>query len=150
MKTIDTRDLYERKEELETLQRSLEIAKEELEGHQSKKPEDQKELEEWQEELEDLEYQLSSMQDDFGDDEKEELEELEELESAISDFKHGETMVKVDNFEEYARQLADDCGMVDHNASWPMNCIDWEKAASELEQDYQTVTYQGTDYFVRA
>lgn len=38
--------------------------------------------------------------------------------------------------EEFAQDLADQLGSVDKNAVWPMTCIDWEQAASELMYDY--------------
>lgn len=38
--------------------------------------------------------------------------------------------------EDFAREMADQLGSVDKNASWPMNCIDWEFAAKELMYDY--------------
>jgi antirestriction protein len=37
--------------------------------------------------------------------------------------------------EDYAQQLAEDMGVIDENASWPNNCIDWERAARELFMD---------------
>ena len=38
--------------------------------------------------------------------------------------------------DDFAYSLADDIGAIDHTASWPMNCIDWEHAARELMYDY--------------
>jgi hypothetical protein len=38
--------------------------------------------------------------------------------------------------KEFAREKAEDWGMVDDNATWPNNCIDWELAARELMYDY--------------
>ena len=38
--------------------------------------------------------------------------------------------------EDFARSIAADLGAIDKNASWPNNCIDWEKAAKELMYDY--------------
>lgn len=38
--------------------------------------------------------------------------------------------------EKFAQEMADQLGAVDKNASWPMNCIDWEFAAKELMYDY--------------
>jgi hypothetical protein len=35
----------------------------------------------------------------------------------------------------YAQQTAEDCGMVDDAAKWPHNCINWEEAWRQLEQD---------------
>jgi hypothetical protein len=41
-----------------------------------------------------------------------------------------------DSDEKFAQEMADQLGAVDKNASWPMTCIDWEQAASELMYDY--------------
>jgi antirestriction protein len=41
-----------------------------------------------------------------------------------------------DNDEDFARNMADDLGVIDKNPSWPYTCIDWEQAASELMYDY--------------
>jgi len=38
--------------------------------------------------------------------------------------------------EDFAREMADNTGAIDNNASWPNNCIDWEQASSELMHDY--------------
>jgi len=40
--------------------------------------------------------------------------------------------------EDFARQLAEDIGAINNNASWPNNCIDWEFAAKELMHDYSS------------
>ena len=42
-------------------------------------------------------------------------------------------------FEDYARELADDIGAVDANASWPNSFIDWERAAAALQMDYTAI-----------
>ena len=52
-------------------------------------------------------------------------------------------------FQEYAQDLAEDCGMVDTNARWPMNCIDWEQAARELQMDYSNILIHGSTYWYR-
>ena len=52
-------------------------------------------------------------------------------------------------FQEYAQDLAEDCGMVDTNARWPMNCIDWEQAARELQMDYSSIEIRGFTYWYR-
>ena len=146
---IDTRDLSKRKEELEDLRYAVTTAEEELQEAReavSLNPGDENALEA----VEDAETALKDVQADFGADEQAELAELEELESEISDFHHGETLIPVGSFEDYARELADDIGAIDRNAGWPCNCIDWEQAARELAVDYSVVTYQGEDYYVRA
>ena len=152
MNTIDTRDLKERKEELEAMRDAVTDAQSELDQHRDLKPseDDEEEFTEWEEEEESLEETLTDALHEFRNPEKEELKELEELESEISDFNHGETMIPVDDFEDYARELAWDLGAIDGDAKWPLNHIDWEAAAEALAQDYTIVSYQGDDYYVRA
>ena len=41
-----------------------------------------------------------------------------------------------DSDEEFAEEIAEQIGAVNHGASWPNNCIDWERAARELMYDY--------------
>lgn len=38
--------------------------------------------------------------------------------------------------EDFAQQLAEDLGVIDKEATWPNDCIDWEYAAKELMYDY--------------
>ena len=38
--------------------------------------------------------------------------------------------------EAFAQDMAEQLGAIDKNASWPNDCIDWEKAARELMYDY--------------
>jgi antirestriction protein len=159
MKTIDTRDLYERKCEIESLRDAVTTAREELEEKKGilaaleETPEDEASeaaLEIASEEVTDAESNLEAAESDFGDDEKEELDELETLENEISDFRHGETMIPENDFEDYARQLAEDIGAIPDDAQWPCTCIDWEWAARELAMDYSMVEYQGESYYVRS
>jgi antirestriction protein len=41
-----------------------------------------------------------------------------------------------DTLEDFAQDLAYGCGLIDRNAAWPHNCINWEHAALELSYDY--------------
>lgn len=67
-----------------------------------------------------------------------------------ADWRHGETLIRDSYFEDYARELAEDCGMIKDDASWPYTCIDWERAAHELQQDYTSVDYDGVTYWIRS
>ena len=49
-----------------------------------------------------------------------------------------------DSDEDFAQELADSCGMVPDDLSWPVNCIDWERAARDLMFDYNA---EGGHYF---
>lgn len=160
MKTLDTRELYERKCELEELRDAVTTAQEELDEARSNLKMCQDALEDGEstdddpEDLEnaisDAESNLESAQADFDFPEQEELAELENLENEISDFRHGETMIPESDFEDYARSFAEDIGAIPDDSKWPMTCIDWSQAADELKQDYTEVEYQGTTYLVRA
>jgi hypothetical protein len=73
----------------------------------------------------------------------------EEAGGYASDWEYGETLIRDSCFEEYARQLAEDCGMIPDNLSWPVSCIDWEQAARELQMDYTSVNFGGVMYWIR-
>ena len=95
----------------------------------------------------------------IDDGEPEELAELEELIEELRGAGGGDhqwegdwyprELIAESDFEEYAEELAEDCGMVNSDAGWPNNCIDWQKAARELAQDYSLVTFRGADYYWR-
>jgi antirestriction protein len=53
------------------------------------------------------------------------------------------------DFEDYARELADDIGAVSSDGGWPTYCIDWAWAARELAIDYTSVEFDGTTYLYR-
>lgn len=77
------------------------------------------------------------------------LENLAEQAEGASDWQYGETLIRDTYFEDYARELADDIGAIDSNATWPTNCIDWEEAADQLQQDYSSVDFDGITYWIR-
>lgn len=83
----------------------------------------------------------------------EELDSLralaEEAEGYASDWQYGEALIRDSYFEDYARDLADDIGAINKDATWPCNCIDWEQAARELQQDYTSVEFGGVTYWIR-
>jgi hypothetical protein len=91
--------------------------------------------------------------DNLTEEDKEELKILDALqdqcEGYASDWRHGATLIRDSYFKEYAQELAEDLGMINHTWSWPYTCIDWERAADELKQDYTEVDYDGVAYWVR-
>ena len=63
----------------------------------------------------------------------------------------GITFVKDSYFEEFAEDEADQLGYFrncDRN-DWPFNCIDWSKAAENLQNDYSSVEFDGETYWYR-
>ena len=139
---LDTRDLEERRQELQVLKDELDEARE-IYRQEGMSEEDI-------EQIEAVKERLSDAEQDFGDDEAKELEELNALADEITDWKHGETLIPCSDFQEYAQDFAEDVKAINRDARWPLNCINWEDAAEELAMDYMTVTFQGTDYYVRA
>jgi antirestriction protein len=90
---------------------------------------------------------------DGGNPDAIELKALRELQNEAEgspDWRHGETLIRDSYFEDYARELAEDCGMLKDNESWPYTCIDWEKAARELQYDYSAVDFDGVTYWIRS
>ena len=133
---IDTSDLQERIDDLESELSDAEEGVEEAESIADK--EQAREI-------------LQQWRDDYG----EELQKLQKFAEEISgycpDYNHGETLIKEDHFEDYARELAEEISdSAMRNAGWPYNCNDWEKAADELKGDYTSAELDGTTYYFRS
>jgi antirestriction protein len=45
--------------------------------------------------------------------------------------------------QDFAQNLAEDLGAIDQNATWPNDCIDWERATRELFTDYWSAEAPG-------
>lgn len=58
-------------------------------------------------------------------------------------------LIRDSYFEDYAQELAEDIGAIKAGDKWPHNCIDWEKAARELQYDYSSVEFDGVTYWYR-
>lgn len=90
---------------------------------------------------------------DLNDDERDELEALralaEEVKNYVADWIYGATLISDDHFVAYAQQLAEDIGAIDPHAGWPLDSIDWEDAAEDLQMDYTPVDFDGATYWVR-
>jgi predicted nucleic acid-binding Zn-ribbon protein len=133
---MDSRDIIERLEELQSERddKAAEIKRLKAEGA------DKEDLESLRDELNDLDEELEPLK-----------AFCEECSGYAPDWEHGATVIRDSYFQEYAEQLADDCGMVDSKIAdkWPYRCIDWEKAAEELQQDYTCVDFDGVDYWVQ-
>lgn len=99
---------------------------------------------------------LAAAQEALADWEEEEGAELRALKaladeaSGSADWPHGEALIRDSYFEDYARELAEDIGAMRDSDSWPYTCIDWEKAARELQYDYTSVDFAGVTYWIRS
>lgn len=78
------------------------------------------------------------------------LRELaEDVEGRSSAWLGGTALISYDYFEDYARELAEDTGEIGPYDAWPVSCIDWTKAARELEVDYASAEFGGVLYLFR-
>jgi hypothetical protein len=90
--------------------------------------------------------------------EDEDLAEREELSSLLRDLKgnggdhqwqgdwYPVTLIRDSYFLYYAQELAEDIGAINPDLGWPYGCIDWDRAAYELQMDYTTVEYRREGY----
>lgn len=91
--------------------------------------------------------------DGLDDDERAELAALKALAEegeGLADWRYGETLIRDSYFEDYARELAEDIGALEKCDHWPATCIDWERAARELQMDYTSIDFDGVTYWARA
>lgn len=112
-------------------------------------------LESVESDAETLDADLPEGEAQFGLDEAErqeltDLRELAEEGESLADWPYGETLIEDYEFENYARDLAQDIGAITGEEGWPANCIDWEKAASELQQDYTAISFGHCVYWGRS
>lgn len=131
---IDSRDVIAR---IEELQSAFDNAQEEHAGD-LETMEDGKEI---------------YLADDFNSNDYEELRSLQSLASeaeGCADWKYGETLIRDSCFEDWARELAEDIGLIKSDVAWPYTCIDWERAARELQMDYTSVEFNGVTYWIRS
>ena len=78
------------------------------------------------------------------------LEALADEAAGCGDWEYGETLIRDSYFERYAEELANDIGAINADATWPNSCIDWERAANELKQDYTSVEFGDVTYWLRS
>lgn len=142
---LDSRKLQER---LDELQSDFTNWKENLSPEQISKIRGKYEISD-SEEIPDEELGWE-WEDEVGSD-ADELKNLVELRDEInsSEWTHGLQLIADSYFETYAREFAEDIGAISGDERWPATCIDWEKAASELQYDYSSVEFDGETYWYR-
>ena len=87
---------------------------------------------------------------DANEAERAELEALDiEAYTCSADWHDGEPLIRDAYFTEYAQELAYDVGLCDGTEKWPLNCIDWGRAADEVRTDYAEVDFRGTTFLIR-
>ena len=146
---IDSRDVIARIEELEAERESLAEAYEEAKEANitcDNEEDEQDTIEARDEAAANLaEWNVSEDAEEFRV-----LKALADEASASPDWTYGETLIRESYFQDYAEQLADDCGMVPNDLRWPCTCIDWAQAARELAYNYFHVEFNGVTYLIRS
>lgn len=138
---IDTRDLVEKREELQT------NLVDSFNNYFDTELEDFGDLTSYIDNSEDEDVQ--EWREDNSDD-FDHIEEIDYIEDTVSEFSYGETLIPVDDFTEYCEDMVEDCYDLTNVPSFIKNNINWEGVASDLSVDYTDVTYQGVSYLVRA
>lgn len=78
------------------------------------------------------------------------LRELHELVYGWPDHPGDATLlIRDDCFQDHARDVAVDLGLLGDTQRWPVNHIDWESAADALKTLYNAIDWQGTTYWFR-
>ena len=97
-----------------------------------------------------VELEEMTERDDAEDRELYVLKNLAEEGAAYADdWELGEVLIHEDYFEQYARELAEDLGLISNKNEWPNYCIDWKKAADELLMDHIQIDFAGQNYYIR-
>jgi hypothetical protein len=148
MNVLNSRDVIDRLTELKNERDALVIALGEAQDELDTCDQNVEAIETASEARADAEAELTDWDNDYAD-ELRILTELNDEGERLADWTHGEMLIRDDHFEDYARELAEDIGAVNRDMSWPCNCIDWEKAASELQVDYTSLDFDGVTYWVR-
>lgn len=131
---IDSRDLEARIEELKAERQDLQDIFDDADT---------------MEEEQDAQEEITRWDSEYAD-ELEKLEVFAEQCRGYGDWDHGETLIRDSHFENYAQQMAEDCGLISGTEGWPLNCIDWEQAARELQMDYSSAEFDGVTYYFRS
>jgi hypothetical protein len=87
----------------------------------------------------------------WDDENGDELKALKAFVGESSDeWRHGVALIRESYFQEYAQELAEDIGALKDAGNWPCTCIDWDRAAAELQQDYTGADFDGVTYYYLA
>ena len=130
---IDSRDIIERIEELES------------------------ELQDLESEIDDTNVEIDQAKQELEDWKESNLEELETLKSLAEesscfapDWEYGATLIRESYFTEYCEDLCKDIGDIPSELPWYIsNHIDWDGVAREIKMDYTEVDFDGVAYFIR-
>jgi hypothetical protein len=76
------------------------------------------------------------------------VSDMREIIELLDNVQDAGRIYREDQFAQHAQGVADDVFGLDVTR-WPATCIDWEKAADELRQDYTSIEFRGEDWLYR-
>lgn len=153
---IDSRDVINRIEELQgdrgDIESNINEAQEEYDNAKVSADRDGVDFadaEDLEQAITDATAELKQWDEDNGTELKA-LKELQDEAEGYSDWGHGAALIRDTYFKRYAIDQADDMhGRAMQDTQWPFTCIDWDKAAEELQTDYTSVEFDGVTYWIR-
>jgi hypothetical protein len=82
-------------------------------------------------------------------DELNSIREIDELEDEVgNEFEHGCTLIPIEEFEDYCKDLLEECGYISKDfPSWIV--IDYDETANNMKVDYTEVEFRGDTYLFR-
>ena len=136
MKTIDTRDLIEERDNLK--EQILDNFNDRFNTELN--------------DFDEIETYASENIDDFKsylEDEYQQINNIDEVENTIgSEFTYGCTLIEEDDFVEYVEEMLIDCGYISKDSPTWIE-IDWETTAGNVKQYYSELEYKGDTYYFR-
>ena len=142
---IDTRDIQDRIDEIESDIESLEEEISELSEEIDELDEDdsgnKNEIDLKLDDIEDKRGQIEDLQ--------EELSMLLDVKQEVPEFSYGETLIHENYWVEYVQELCEDCGYISKDFPYWIE-IDWEATAKNVAMDYSTIELDGNTYYFRS
>jgi uncharacterized protein (UPF0335 family) len=146
---IDSRDIIERLEELESERQDLVDAISDAQDEFNAAEDDAPEIRALLETM--LIHAITAL-NDWDNDNADELKALQALakegEDYAEDWDHGATLVRESYFTDYCEELVSDIGDMPRKIPGYI-VIDWEATADNLKADYTEIDFDGVTYLVR-
>ena len=146
MKTIDTRDLIEERDNLK------EQILDDFNDRFNTELDDFDEIEIYlnDEASESIKQEEREDFTSYWEDEYQQIEAINEIEDEVGgEFEYGCTLIEEDDFEDYVEDMLIDCGYISKDfPTWIE--IDWKATAENVKQDYSELEYKGDTYYFRA
>jgi hypothetical protein len=91
---------------------------------------------------------LEARADSLGEMEDDELRILQALAAQVGVSRQNATLIRDSYFTEYAREMAEENGLIAQGGGWPGSHVDWDAAAAALRIDYAPADFGGVTYWI--